>query len=97
MAKQVQVPGFGSLQLLAPAVRVDNFRSAILSLVDQDIRRVTVYTMNTAAENADSCFRFYRHSLLYLISRRFEPERMRRFSAWSNRSARSGPGCRVRI
>lgn len=75
VAKQVKVPGFSSLQLLAPAVRVDDFRSAILSLVDQDIRRVTVYTMNMAAENADSCFRFYRHSLLHLISRRFEPEK----------------------
>ena len=75
MAKEQQVPGFSSLQLLAPAVRVDNFRSAILSLVDQDIRRVTVFTMNFAAENADTCFRFYRHSLLYLISRRFEPEK----------------------
>jgi hypothetical protein len=75
MAKQLQVPGFRSLQLLAPAVRVDDFRSAILSLVDQDIRRVTVFTLNSAAEDADYCFRFYRHSLLSLISRRFEPEK----------------------
>jgi hypothetical protein len=74
MARQQQVPGFSSLQLLAPAVRVDDFRSAILSLVDQDIRRVTVFTMNSTAEDADTCFRFYRHSLLSLISRRFEPE-----------------------
>ncbi|MET0863788.1 MAG: hypothetical protein ABWZ98_05590 [Nakamurella sp.] len=73
-ARAVGVPSFDSLQLLAPAIRVDGFRESMLTLVDQDIQRLTVYTMNKQAEEDDTCFRLYRRSLLYLVSRRFEPE-----------------------
>ena len=73
-ARAVGVPRFDSLQLLAPAIRIDGFRKSMLPLVDEDIQRLTVYTMNMQAENDDTCFRIYRRSLLYLVSRRFEPE-----------------------
>jgi len=73
-AREQGAPVFDSVQLLAPALRVDGFRSQLLPLVGHDIDRLTVYTMNMRAENDDNCFQLYRRSLLYLVSRVFEPE-----------------------
>jgi hypothetical protein len=73
-ARQEGAPPFESLQLLAPALRVDGFRSQLLPLVGKDIGQLTLYTMNMRAENDDHCFQVYRRSLLYLVSRVFEPE-----------------------
>lgn len=73
-ARELGVPSFASLQLLAPALRVDGFRSQLLPMVDRDINKITVYTMNMQAENADNCFQIYRKSLLYMVSQIFEPE-----------------------
>jgi hypothetical protein len=66
------VPGFHTLQLLAPALRVDDFEATLLPMVGSGIDRFVLYTMNAAAELADSCFRIYRRSLLYLVSELFE-------------------------
>ena len=73
-ARQQGVPSFSTLQLLAPALRVDGFRTQLLPMVDTDINKITVYTMNMQAENDDNCFQVYRKSLLYLVSQIFEPE-----------------------
>ena len=73
-AREEGAPRFDSLQLLAPALRTDGFRSQLLPLVGADIERLTVYTMNMQAENDDHCFQVYRRSLLYLVSRVFESE-----------------------
>lgn len=73
-ARKLGAPSFASLQLLAPALRVDGFRSQLLPMVDLDINKITVYTMNMQAENADNCFQVYRKSLLYMVSQIFEPE-----------------------
>ena len=67
-------PAFDSLQLLAPALRVDGFRTQLLPLVGSDIDKLTVFTMNMRAENDDNCFQVYRKSLLYLVSQMFETE-----------------------
>ncbi len=73
-ARRLGAPSFASLQLLAPALRVDGFRSQLLPMVDNDINKITVYTMNMQAENDDNCFQIYRKSLLYMVSQIFEPE-----------------------
>ena len=73
-ARSQGAPRFDSLQLLAPALRVDGFRSQLLPLVGTDIDKMTLYTMNMKAEEDDNCLQVYRRSLLYLVSRVFEPE-----------------------
>ena len=73
-ARAAGAPSFSTLQLLAPALRVDGFRSHLLPMVDMDINKITVYTMNMQAENDDNCFQIYRKSLLYMVSQIFEPE-----------------------
>lgn len=65
-------PRVETLQLLAPALRVDDFSATLLPLVGEGIDSLVVYTMTDAAEQADSCFRIYRRSLLYLVSELFE-------------------------
>lgn len=66
------VPDFRTVQLLAPALRVDDFEATLLPMVGSGIERLVLYTMNADAELADSCFRVYRRSLLYLVSELFE-------------------------
>lgn len=65
-------PRFSTLQLLAPALRVDDFSATLLPLVGAGIDSLVVYTMTDVAEQADSCFRIYGRSLLYLVSELFE-------------------------
>ncbi len=72
VAGQLGVPRFGSVQLLAPALRVDDFENLLLPLVGPGIDRFVVYAMNDTAEVDDSCFRVYPRSLLYLVSEVFE-------------------------
>ncbi len=71
-ARRLGVPAFGSLQLLAPALRVDEFETSLLPMVGSGIDSLVVYTMNADAEREDSCFRVYPRSLLYLVSEFFE-------------------------
>ncbi len=67
------VPAFGSLQLLAPALRVDDFEATLLPMVDSGcIDQLVVYAMNADAERNDTCFSVYPRSLLYLVSEVFE-------------------------
>jgi hypothetical protein len=73
-ARALGAPSFESLQLLAPALRADGFRTQLLPMVGRDIDHVTVYTMNIQAENDDNCMQIYRKSLLYLVSQVFEPD-----------------------
>ena len=68
------VPSFDSLQLLAPALRVDGFLARLLPLAGGDVRALTMYTMNKQTERDDNCFHIYRKSLLYLVSRAFEAD-----------------------
>lgn len=70
------VPKFDTVSLLAPAVRVDTFEQTLLQAAEDDrIGELSVFTMTDAKERDDNCFSLYRKSLLYLVSRAFEPER----------------------
>ena len=70
-----------TLALLAPAVRHDLFEQMLLdSIREQRIGSFTMYTMDEEAERDDDCVEplgvtLYGKSLLYLVSRAFEPKR----------------------
>jgi len=66
-----------TLQLLAPAIRVDEHNERLLPLYGkkkQGVAHTTMYTMARDLEEADNCFGLYRKSLLYLIHHALEPE-----------------------
>jgi hypothetical protein len=69
-----------SLALLAPAVRIDLFKSHLLPrITDGKVGRLELYTMDEEAEKDDDLIEplgvpVYGKSLLYLISGAFEPE-----------------------
>jgi hypothetical protein len=65
-----------SLQLLAPAITVQLFKRKLQSLVGsgKPVDTLTMYTMNKSLEQDDTAGP-YRKSLLYLVSRAFEPVR----------------------
>ncbi|NQX16722.1 caspase family protein [Rathayibacter sp. VKM Ac-2857] len=66
-ARRVGLPAFTSLALLAPAIRIDEFRSTLAKAVKRrDILSLTLFTMRDAVESEDDCGP-YRKSLLYLI------------------------------
>ena len=71
------VPAMRSLQLLAPAVRVDTFRDVLLPLLEQDDSTTftTLYGMTRPFEQEDSCGSLYRKSLLYFIQNALEDRR----------------------
>lgn len=71
------VPGFRSLQFLAPAVRVDTFEQHLRKRIGKGkgIDHLSVFTMARAFEEDDNCFWVYRKSLLYLIYYGLEPNR----------------------
>lgn len=73
--QQHQLPAFRSLQLLAPAIRIDQFRQTLLPLLGQGVRHTTLFTMYKDLERRDHCFHVYRKSLLYLVHHALEPER----------------------
>ncbi|HET9396695.1 MAG TPA: hypothetical protein VFO36_11605, partial [Nitrospiraceae bacterium] len=70
-----------SLSLLAPAVRTDLFKEQLLKLIsDKQIKSFSMFTMDEEAERDDDCVEplgatLYGKSLLYLVSRAFEPKR----------------------
>lgn len=69
------VPGFKTLQLLAPAIRCDAFLELLAPLVGgKGIDSLTAFTMVRDVERADNCGFIYRKSLLYLIHHALEPE-----------------------
>lgn len=67
---------FKELFLLAPAVTVPEFNARLAPRIGagKGIARTTLFTMNQTAELADNCFKIYRKSLLYFVSRSCEPE-----------------------
>ena len=68
-------PPFETVQFLAPAIRVDTFKSTLMPRLADDVRRLTVFTMTDDNEREDNCAFIYRKSLLYLISKALEDER----------------------
>ncbi|HWC03068.1 MAG TPA: caspase family protein [Methylomirabilota bacterium] len=69
------VARFETLQLLAPAVRLDSFLERLGPQVGKGnaIAALTMYTMARDWERRDSVAGIYRKSLLYLVSRALEP------------------------
>ncbi|MEO5652655.1 MAG: caspase family protein, partial [Marmoricola sp.] len=69
------VPTIASLNLLAPAVRVDEFENRVLDpAVLARIEALTMFTMSEHFEKLDTCMGVYQKSLLYLIREALEPE-----------------------
>jgi hypothetical protein len=73
-ALDVGVPAFRSLSLLAPAIRVDEFRARLAPFIGRRIERLAMFTMARDWERDDSVAGVYRKSLLYLIHHALEPE-----------------------
>ncbi len=67
---------FKDLYLLAPAITTGDFTTHLLPRIGagKGIARSTLFTMNETAELGDNCFKAYRKSLLYFVSRGCEPE-----------------------
>jgi len=74
-ARELGVPPFTSLQLLAPAIRVDAFEQLVLPRIPDYVEALTVFTMRRELERDDTCLGVYRKSLLYLVSRALESAR----------------------
>lgn len=75
-ALEADVPEIASLNLLAPAVRIDTFSKLVLPhAMSGKIARLAIFTMDDEAERADTCLRIYNKSLLYLVSASFEPQK----------------------
>lgn len=76
-ARSLDVPVFASLQLLAPAIRMDEFKARIMPLVGarKAVRTARMFTMRDAQELEDTCIGIYRKSLLYLIYHALEPQK----------------------
>jgi len=66
---------FESLQLLAPAIRVDEFKGRLGPMLGHGVNGLTIYTMRDSFERDDNCISVYRKSLLYLIHHALEPEK----------------------
>lgn len=75
-AQALGLPAFRTLQLMAPAVRVDTFRTLTEPLLgaDHGVDALTVYTMRRDFERDDNCASIYRKSLLYFVSGACEAE-----------------------
>lgn len=73
VALEAGVPSFKTVSLLAPAVRIDTFKSKLLPVAKR-IGDLAVFTMTERDELDDSCFTAYGKSLLYLVAASFEPE-----------------------
>lgn len=74
-ALALQVPAFDSLQLLAPAIRIDEFHKRLAVHVGAGITTLNMFTMAKDWEKDDHCARVYGKSLLYLIYYALEPEK----------------------
>jgi Caspase domain/N-acetylmuramoyl-L-alanine amidase len=74
-AVELGAPAFRTLQLLAPAIRVDAFKNQLLNHVGASIQSLTMFTMKRDWEEDDHVAQVYRKSLLYLIHYALERER----------------------
>jgi Caspase domain len=69
------VPSVASLSLLAPAIRVAEFKDRLMKKsVLGRIDRLAIFTMSEAFEKKDTCIGVYGKSLLYLIRASLERE-----------------------
>lgn len=75
MAFGLGIPALKTLQFLAPAVRMDEFKARLLRHVGQAVQSLTMFTMQRDWEAADNVAQVYRKSLLYLIHFALERER----------------------
>ncbi|MBG6190861.1 hypothetical protein IWX64_001813 [Arthrobacter sp. CAN_A212] len=74
-ALKAGLPEFASLNLLAPAVRTDTFKTQLAPEAGKGIKSLAMFTMKQQAERDDSVARpFYGKSLLYLVRASFEKE-----------------------
>ena len=64
----------GSISLLAPAVRIDQFDKLLGRQIAQRGIPVLIANLTDAAERSDDTCKPYGHSLLYLVSRSFEQD-----------------------
>ena len=75
-ALEADVPEFETVNLLAPAVRIDTFTKLLLPHAkSRKVRSLAIFTMDDEAERNDTCLRIYNKSLLYLVSASFEPQK----------------------
>ncbi len=76
-AHKMGVPRFDTLQLFAPAVRVDTFKQQLFALLQAGkvAEKLTLFTMSKYFERNDNCASLYRKSLLYLIFYALEDKR----------------------
>jgi hypothetical protein len=74
-ALSLGAPPFTSLQFLAPAIRVDEFKRRLLSQVGAGAGSFATFAMHREVELADNCIGIYQKSLLYLIYYALEQER----------------------
>lgn len=74
-ALDLGVSGFKSVHFLAPAVRVDAFKTLLAGRVGNGIDQLSIFTMSKSYERDDNCASVYRKSLLYLIYHALEAER----------------------
>ncbi len=69
------VPSVSSLDLLAPAIRVEEFKDRVMKKPVLDkIDRLAMFTMSEAFEKKDTCMGVYGKSLLYLVRASLEKE-----------------------
>ena len=68
------VPGFASLQLLAPAIQIDAFVDRLVPIIGDGlaVRSARMFAMTDDYERDDNCISIYRKSLLYLIHHALE-------------------------
>lgn len=74
-ALDLDAPHFSSVQFLAPAVRVDTFKTELANRIGNGVDQLSIFTMSKSFEQDDNCASVYRKSLLYLIYHALEPER----------------------
>jgi hypothetical protein len=66
-AMQLKLPSFTTVQFLAPAIRVDEFKTRLMPLAGSGFDQLVMYSMDDAHEQDDTCNAVYQKSLLYLI------------------------------
>lgn len=74
-ALDLDSPHFKSVHFMAPAVRVDTFKTKLADRIGQGVDQFSIFTMNKSFEQNDNCASVYRKSLLYLIYSALEAER----------------------
>ena len=63
-----------SLTYLAPAIRTDDFLRSVQPYLGKTVQRFSSFALSDRLELADTCAGVYHKSLLYLVSRAFEPK-----------------------